>query len=856
MTNTIYDNVNNLLIDGSSKKLKISNLSVNNTDDYLSMSSNFRGIHYSDLEGSKLLILPYKNKSVAESSSSIKFNSNMEYDKFNLDAPLGTSSPLNKIIDLDKYDSKTNTCNKRLKTTNLIKPKSPDTNKCTEYSGKTSLSLPSHYVPNWSVKSISPINNKKLSTENLKNRKDTSSNIINSISQVHFNNIKDTTTMKSSITLQNHRITKNISTKDFLQALNCSSNTIIHSKLNNVEHIGIESTFSDQVYLCDTNLTNKSNIERNKKTIEETSFILNSLQMTHSIYQTEEHNKLNETDSSELFQIELSLKMFSGNIIPYLNTLKHDVLRFIDNCKYEPYTQTTSELKCISYINKHIVNIVTKFSMDTCMNNKSKYVKNLIIPFDAIDLNPLNLLNTKLENIDKLSKLVKSNFDFKTLMNKNNNESNQKNSNVPVHDGWKAMDTSNTSENLKQPIKDTIRNFEVSSIKATNESDSFDHIRKLNRSNTPCINYSTTIQESFFEQSDISSLKNGIELHDKEVLEIKTPDINLSYKDLIMDSLISANESHSSNSQEINCDILKEEKIQNRYWLRNCPKPTNHFISPFNYTFNKKAKRKTNNYNDVFVSKGRGKKKKIIQYRYHSVFDFNPKNLVKKLCPKKDDNDAYNKDYQNSSVVNTSQLKPKKIDKPCRCGIFPSQVPSSWNYSLHETFHQNLHKLQFKKGLPVEIVNQINDNGLLYDIIQIDGDNCDKNVKLILKNIQDFINLELGSTKKNIKKLNQSILLAVSPDSKIIAYLETESLKKACIYCNNQLSENLVSIKFGVYKLWVMVKYRNCGIATKLLKQFSDKENLSINDIGFSYHGNHRISFIKKYFGNNSILIY
>jgi len=53
-----------------------------------------------------------------------------------------------------------------------------------------------------------------------------------------------------------------------------------------------------------------------------------------------------------------------------------------------------------------------------------------------------------------------------------------------------------------------------------------------------------------------------------------------------------------------------------------------------------------------------------------------------------------------------------------------------------------------------------------------------------------------------------------------------------------------------------MVKYRNNGVATKLLKQFCDEEHLKTSNIAYSFHGNHGISFIKKYFENYSVLIY
>jgi len=172
--------------------------------------------------------------------------------------------------------------------------------------------------------------------------------------------------------------------------------------------------------------------------------------------------------------------------------------------------------------------------------------------------------------------------------------------------------------------------------------------------------------------------------------------------------------------------------------------------------------------------------------------------------------------------------------------------------------HTNLHKLQFNVQSNVNVVCKINDNGLHYDIIKITKNcNNDINLESTLKNVQDFINLELDFPKLHINNLNHSIFLAVIPKLKVIGYLEIDLLEKACVYQdNNKLSDNLVDVKFGVSKLWVMVNYRNSGVATKLLKQFHNEENFEINDIAFSYHGRRGFSFIKKYFANNSVLVY
>lgn len=211
---------------------------------------------------------------------------------------------------------------------------------------------------------------------------------------------------------------------------------------------------------------------------------------------------------------------------------------------------------------------------------------------------------------------------------------------------------------------------------------------------------------------------------------------------------------------------------------------------------------------------------------------------------------------KNTTLIDISNLKSRKNDKPCRCGIFPSQVPSSWNNSLHSSIHKNLHKLQFKSQSAINVVNKVNDNGFQYNIIKINkNDDSDGTLKLTLKNIQDFINLEINFSKKNIN-LNHSIFLAINPDNQIIGYLEIESIKNACICQNNRLSKNLVEVKFGISKLWVMIMYRNKGVAKQLLKQFCEDGNLKKSDIAFAYHENHGISFIKNYYENNSVLIY
>lgn len=64
-----------------------------------------------------------------------------------------------------------------------------------------------------------------------------------------------------------------------------------------------------------------------------------------------------------------------------------------------------------------------------------------------------------------------------------------------------------------------------------------------------------------------------------------------------------------------------------------------------------------------------------------------------------------------------------------------------------------------------------------------------------------------------------------------------EGIEKACIdEGKNQLSKNLVGVKFGVSKSWVLVKCWPNGVSKQLLKQFCITDNVNINDIAFSFY--------------------
>ncbi|CAH1726778.1 unnamed protein product [Aphis gossypii] len=563
-------------------------------------------------------------------------------------------------------------------------------------------------------------------------------------------------------------------------------------------------------------------------------------------------NYLNDDDLSDIFQMELSLKMFSGSIVPYLNSMKHEVLQIINKYMYKLDKQLIERSKHVNDIIKNIHNVMKlriHNSTDFLSNNK----KYSTIPFIDVDLNNLNLLKNKLEYVKKLEP-VKFTL-FNNILFDQGDKSIDK---ISVENNFLEF---NFSNNLKPFKSATDSNNDVIALTNTAALDSFNCIRDLNKSNpllssvNDCIDINESSKKQFLENCSLISIN---ELPRNEISENVAQDINYSYNELHIDKCVPTNKTFLSNFEVANNNDSPVKNNQNRYWLRNNRKSTKQFIAPFKGT-SKKLSKKTSiksNCNDIFLCKGTGKKKVILQYKINSILKANSDDLMKKMCPESK-NKKFNNDKQNTTVFDVSNLKPKKVEKPCQCGIFPSQVPSFWNDSMHKSLHKNLHKLQFKSQIPVNIVNKINDNGLLFNILKV-TDNCDDiKLRFTLKNIKHFINLEIDFSKKSINSnVNHSIFLAVNPEFKIIGYLEIEPLTNACIYQNNQLSKKLIAVKFGISKVWVMVKYRNNGVATKLLKQFCDEEHLKTNDIAFSFHGNHGICFIKKYFGNNSVLIY
>lgn len=799
-------------MESSKKSVYLDESVQSNTDDYFSVVTSINDI--SDYEGSKLVCFSQQRNCLH--NQSINYNSDNSDKNHFLKPPLATSSPFIKTTYIkNKYKNKT-----RLKDFD-----------------KTTKSYSFHNTLNSLNKSNCMMGKTQNQKEN-QNQEQFHTTNITQHSEMCFNNMTHIFNQKESlVTLQKHCFAKKILSQEMTNdaiVVNSLANKTLNSSVNNTENINKQVNSINHV----SSLNAINNIA--EKTFYLNTTVFQNLQTSNKINTTKDNLKCdeyyrNETDSSELFQMQLNLKMFPCTNVPYLNRLKHDILQLMNSCKYKPYVQLCKKSKNSNEIIRNIQKII-KLNEIKCINIESYEKNHSTIPFVPIDVTSLNILCDKLDHVNTMLETLQLTLHGKLLKNNESLDSNNPNKTFDLESFEYVLENGNNIAN-----------------------DSYDHIREPNKS--PSLLPSIIDNINFHESPQEPLLKNNslkcidVNVSDKDILEMSTPIINLSYKEVPTNSSISINNS-TCNIQVENCIDNLIEGNKKPYWLRNRPRSTDLYFAPYQPPTKKKKCRTKACSNDIFISKNKGKNKVILQYKMHSVLKANSNELMKKLCSD-NKNSKLNRDNSNTSFYDISKIKPKKTETPCPCGIFSSQVPSSWNNSLHKSLHQNLYKLQFKNQTIINKIAKVNDNGFLYDIIKINGNCNDENLHSTLKNVQDFIDLEIDFSRKNNYNLNHSIFLAVIPSLKIIGYLEVETLKEACIYeNNNEFSDNLIAVKFGVTKLWVMVKYRNNGVATKLLNQFCNDEHLKTNDIAFAYHGSYGISFIKKYFTNNSVLIY
>lgn len=205
-----------------------------------------------------------------------------------------------------------------------------------------------------------------------------------------------------------------------------------------------------------------------------------------------------------------------------------------------------------------------------------------------------------------------------------------------------------------------------------------------------------------------------------------------------------------------------------------------------------------------------------------------------------------------------STLKVKNLRKLCACGISTSEIPFSWSESFHDVLHQNIHKLRFNGNLSKDNIINDDQNNFMYMIVALNKNEFnDENFKNTIKNIDDFVSLEYGISKRSVKLCTHSIYLAVLPNLKVIGYLEVIPIRNAYkLSHDGQPLEETVIVKFGVSKIWVFIKYRNKNVDNVLLEHFRAKEKLEKEDIAFSLEGCQNVEYIEKCLEDKNILIF
>lgn len=223
--------------------------------------------------------------------------------------------------------------------------------------------------------------------------------------------------------------------------------------------------------------------------------------------------------------------------------------------------------------------------------------------------------------------------------------------------------------------------------------------------------------------------------------------------------------------------------------------------------------------------------------------------------------DDYQVEFPNGAVVPAflstlnSRYGGRKI---CACGITSSEVPIIWSDSFHENLHRNIYKLRFKGKVSDNDIVNIKQDDVFYRIIMLRADHFkNENIKKSVNNVDDFVSLEYGISKTGIQLNKNSTYLAVLPNFKVIGYLEVEPIQKAYNLINDkEPSKTTVPAKFGISKIWVLIKYRNKNVTVNLLETFCKRENLQKKDLAFSLDGCRGVEFIREYMENINIMIY
>ncbi|VVC35644.1 N-acetyltransferase ESCO, acetyl-transferase domain [Cinara cedri] len=419
------------------------------------------------------------------------------------------------------------------------------------------------------------------------------------------------------------------------------------------------------------------------------------------------------------------------------------------------------------------------------------------------------------------------------------------------------------NKNSKNEIQYTQIDFESQNkaSKKPNKSECF-HEDYLNESKLSISNYSKSNAESILRIIDSTSkchqYNNKLQNKIKNTTQIKSEPKKKKCKKskLLNEPELLTSNYFNSNTESIdstsNChqyNSVSKLKIKN---IQIDIEPNNNKNIEQNKT---KHSHKTTNTTDILPNK-KPSSTKIIKKNCSAINT--SEDIGLEYDTSKDD---YMIELPNGTVIPAflSTLKPKYGKKLCACGIPTSETPNYWSESFHESLHQNIYKLRFKGNVSDNNTINVKQNNLFYKILILDTEHYnDSDIKKSIKEVNEFVCLEYGIFKTGILSYKNYTYLAVLPNLKVIGYLEVEPIHEAYKINNEQEQpvENKVPAKFGVPKIWVLVKYKNKNVDINLLETFRKKEHLQKEDLAFSLGGCLGVQFIQEYTGNKNILIY
>jgi len=537
----------------------------------------------------------------------------------------------------------------------------------------------------------------------------------------------------------------------------------------------------------------------------------------------------------------------------FANAFESSIDSDFTDLKYLKFISKNSEINTSSISNESkqsksfLTNQNIKSSTINNLNNNKKHIK----CFDS---------STSSSSLD----FSQINIDFSDIKQRRNNEFN--------------LDGLLSDQSLSDGIirkDDSDRNSQLYSTPVTN--DSFPRLKSISPKPLP-LNVSLGIDNEPLLQNPLSITLNIPDLTSDAQNQIVI-DMDKQEKSIINEhnkinkSKLFLNE-NNLNEQDPTSNSIKsiEEKSVNSepngnycnpYKLKKVSKNTSHISSEIkeNNEKNKKQNKSkhlhskiVSNTSNVLQIKKTNKQKKISNQ--HTV------NKIKDIGLEYDTSkDNYMVELPNGALVPAflSTLNPKYVRKVCACGITTSEIPLSWSESFHDILHQNIHKLFFKGVISDNDPINIKQNDLSYRILILRMNNYnDEYIKKSVKNVDDFVCLEYGIFKTGIESYKDlTTYLALLPNFKVIGYLEVKPIQKAYKFNQNEpVSEITVPAKFGVSKMWVLIKYRNQNVDINLLEVLREKEKLQKEDLAFSLDGCLEVQFIQKYTGNTNILIY